>query len=206
VAAAQSSYAAAQQRRGEARAAWFPSISLTASGGHAAPALGELLQAASRAWGLGLLTALPVFDGGRREAAVQQADAQAELEFANYRRQVLLAFKEVEDQLGALGSAAEQAQFQAQAHAAAARVLAAVESRQRNGLASELDCLQARRALLRSERQLLQLQAAQTQLTVGLIKALGGAWNDSVNDNVNDSVNDSVNDRKRSNSSNSING
>jgi hypothetical protein len=50
------------------------------------------------------------------------------------------------------------------------------------------------------------LQAAQTQLTVGLIKALGGAWNDSVNDNVNDSVNDSVNDRKRSNSSNSING
>lgn len=176
VAAARHSYEAAQDRRGETRSAWFPSLVLTASGGHAAPGLATLLQASARAWGLGLLGALPLFDGGRREAGVQQADAQAEIEFASYRAQVLAALREVEDQLVALGSVAEQAGLQAQSLDAHRRTLAAVESRQRNGLASQLDGLDARRTALRSERRLLQLQAAQAQLTVGLIKALGGGW------------------------------
>ena len=92
------------------------------------------------------------------------------------RSQVLLAFKDVEDQLSALASLAEQARWQAQAEAASARALALTESRLRQGLASQLDLLDAQRSALRSRRLRLQAQAAQAQGTVALIKALGGAW------------------------------
>jgi multidrug efflux system outer membrane protein len=176
VAAAQQAWAAAQARAGEARAAWWPSLALTASGGQASPGLADLLQAGTRAWGLGALLSLPVFDGGRREAHIQQADAATQAAHASYRSQMLLAFKDVEDQLTALSSLAEQAGWQAQAEAASARALVLAESRMRQGLASQLDLLDAQRSAMRSRRLRLQAQAAQAQGTVALIKALGGGW------------------------------
>jgi multidrug efflux system outer membrane protein len=176
VAAAQQAWAAAQARAGEARAAWWPSLALTASGGQASPNLAELLQAGTRAWGLGALLALPVFDGGRREAGIQQADAATQAAFASYRSQMLLAFKDVEDQLCALASLAEQARWQAQAEAASARALVLARSRVRQGLASQLELLEAQRGALHSRRLHLRAQAAQAQGTVALIKALGGGW------------------------------
>ena len=176
VVAAQQAWAAAQTRGGEARAAWWPSLALTASGGHASPGLADLLQAGSRAWALGALLALPVFDGGRREAQVEQADAATQAAHAAYRGQVLLAFKDVEDQLTTLASLAEQARWQAQAEAAAVRATTLAASRLRQGLASALELLDAQRSELRSRRLRLQAQAAQAQGTVALIKALGGGW------------------------------
>ncbi len=176
VAAAQQAWAAAQARGGEARVAWWPSLALTASGGQASPGLADLLQAGARAFGLGALLALPVFDGGRREANIQQADAATLAAHASYRSQILLAFKDVEDQLTALGSLAAQARWQAQAEAASTRALLLTASRLRQGLASQLDLLDAQRSELRSRRLRLQAQAAQAQATVALIKALGGGW------------------------------
>ena len=179
VAATQRAVLAAQARAGIARAAWVPSLALTASAGHASADLVELLHASTRAWGLGAVLALPIFDGGRREAGVRQADAELALQVAAHRAQVLAALREVEDQLSALRGLAAELALHAQAAAAADRAVALAESRYRNGLASQLDLLDTRRTALRGRRLALQTQAAQMQATVALIKALGGGWGDT---------------------------
>ncbi|HET7729063.1 MAG TPA: efflux transporter outer membrane subunit, partial [Usitatibacter sp.] len=102
VSAAQNGMLAAQQRVGVAKAAWFPDVSLTATGGYASSELSDLFKWSARAWGVGALLSLPVFDGGRREAGVQNAAARLDEAVARYREQVLVAFRDVEDQLSAL--------------------------------------------------------------------------------------------------------
>ena len=176
VSAAQSGLLAAQARVGVARAAWFPSLSLTAAGGYASPELGDLFKWSARAWGVGALLSLPIFDGGRREAGVQGAQAQLDAAGAAYRAQVLVAFKEVEDQLSALRLLQEQARAQARAVTSAKRATVLSESRYRNGMDSQLELLDARRSELRNRRQELQVRAGQYQATVSLIRALGGGW------------------------------
>jgi multidrug efflux system outer membrane protein len=118
-----------------------------------------------------------LFDGGRREAAVAQAQAEADVALAGARAQILHAFREVEDQLLALRVLAEQAEWHSRATAAASRAAALSASRWRNGLASQMELLDAQRQELHSQRLALQVQAAQQQATVGLIRALGGDWN-----------------------------
>ncbi len=176
VAAAQSAMLAAQARVGVARTAWFPDIALTGAGGFASTDLGDLFKWSARAWGIGALLSLPVFDGGRREANVQGAAAQLDAAAAGYRGQVLGAFRDVEDQLSALRLLGEQSQAQGRAVAAAARASALSETRWRNGLVSQIELLDARRSELRNRRQALQVKAAQYQATVGLVRALGGGW------------------------------
>jgi multidrug efflux system outer membrane protein len=176
VSAAQSEILAAQARVGAARAAWFPNIALTATGGYASPELGDLFKWSTRAWGVGALLSLPIFDGGRRQAGVDSAQAQLEGAAAAYRGQVLVAFKEVEDQLSGLRLLDEQSEAQARAVTSAARATQLSESRYRNGLDSQLELLDARRSELRNRRQALQVKASQYQATVSLIRALGGGW------------------------------
>jgi multidrug efflux system outer membrane protein len=85
IAAAQNTMQAAQARVGVAKAAWFPSFSLTANGGYAAPEVQDLFKLSTQAWGVGALLSLPIFDGGRREAGVQGANADLNVALANYR-------------------------------------------------------------------------------------------------------------------------
>jgi multidrug efflux system outer membrane protein len=176
VSAAQSAMLAAQARVGVAQAAWFPSVSLTAAGGYASPELGDLFKWSARAWSVGALLSLPLFDGGRREAGVQDARAQLDGAAASYREQVLVAFKDVEDQLSSLRLLGAQADVQAQAVASASRATVLSDSRYRNGLVSQLELLDARRSEASNRREALQVRAAQYQATVGLIRALGGGW------------------------------
>jgi len=176
VSAAQLVMQAAQARVGVAQSAWFPELALTASGGTASSELSELFKASARSWGVGALLSLPLLDGGRREAVVQDANAQWDAAAVAYREQVLAAFQDVEDQLAALRLLDRQAQAQAQAVQAAARATVLSGSRYRNGLVSQLELLDARRSELSNRRQAVQLQAAQYQATVGLIRALGGGW------------------------------
>ena len=176
VSAAQSSLQAAQTRVGVAQAAWFPDIALTASGGYAAPDLKDLFKLSARAWGVGALLSLPLLDGGRREAGVQNATAEMDIALASYREQVLVAFKDVEDQLSALRLLADQQGAQQRAVDAASRATALSDARYRNGYVSQLELLDAQRSELRNRRQALQVRAAQYQATVGLIRALGGGW------------------------------
>jgi multidrug efflux system outer membrane protein len=176
VSAAQDALLSMQQRVGVARAAWFPSISLTASGGHTSPEISDLFKWSARAWGVGALLALPVFDGGRRAAGIDNATAEMDAALARYREQILLAFRDVEDQLGALHLLAQQEQAQARAVAAAGRTTLLSDARYRNGLVSQLELLDAQRSELRNRRQALQVRSAQYQATVGLVRALGGGW------------------------------
>jgi multidrug efflux system outer membrane protein len=177
VSAAQSSMLAAQQRVGVAKAAWFPRVALTATGGYASPDLGDLFKWSSRAWGVEALFSLPVFDGGRRDAGIQNASAELDAQVALYREQILGAFKDVEDQLSALRLLAEQAEAQERAVTSAARSTALSDVRYRSGYVSQLDLLDAQRSELRNRRAALQVRSAQYQATVALVRALGGGWN-----------------------------
>jgi outer membrane protein, multidrug efflux system len=176
VAAAQASLLAAQSRVGVAQAAWFPSVSLTGAAGYASPDIGDLFKWSARAWGIGALMSVPLFDGGRREAGVQGAQAQLDAAAASYRGQVLNAFREVEDQLSALRLLQDQSLAQGRAVSAAQRASAISETRYRNGLVSQLELLDARRNELLNRRQAQRVEAAQQQATVLLIRALGGGW------------------------------
>lgn len=176
VSAAQRSMLAAQARVGVANAAWFPNLLLTGSAGYASPELGDLFKWSARAWSVGALLSLPIFDGGRREAGVQNAQAELEAALATYREQILVAFKDVEDQLSSLRLLDDQAAAQARAVAAADRATMLSNSRYRNGLVSQLELLDAQRSELRNRRQALQVRSAQYQATVALIRALGGSW------------------------------
>jgi outer membrane protein, multidrug efflux system len=178
VAAAQRSVEAARVRVGIARAAWFPDVSLTASGGFASTDISDLLRWSARSWGIGALLSLPLFDGGRREAGLDAAAAQWDAAATGYREQVLVAFREVEDQLSALRLLADEAEAQGRAVESASRATRASDSRYRAGYVSQLELLDARRTELTNRRLALQVRAAQYQSTVGLVRALGGGWGD----------------------------
>jgi len=161
VSAAQLAMQAAEARAGVARLAWFPDVALTANGGYASTDIGDLFKWSARAWGIGALLSLPVFDGGRRAAGVEQ---------------VLGAFRDVEDQLASLRLLSDQAGAQKVAVDASARATVLSDTRYRNGLVSQLELLDARRSELANRRVAVQVRAAQYQATVGLIRALGGGW------------------------------
>jgi multidrug efflux system outer membrane protein len=177
VAAAQYTMLAAQTRVGVAKAAYFPNISLTASGGYASTEISDLFQWSSRAWLIGVIGSLPILDGGRRKAGIESASADLDGAVTLYREQVLVAFKEVEDQLAALRLLTEQAEAQARAVAAARRTTSLSDARYRAGYVSQLELLDAQRSELRNRREALQVRSARYQSTVALVRALGGGWN-----------------------------
>jgi outer membrane protein, multidrug efflux system len=176
LAAAQSQLLAAQARVGSAQAARWPSLALTAQGGGVSSELSDLLKSGASTWGVGLLAALPIFDGGRREAGIDAAKAQLEGSAIALREQFLLALKDVEDQLGAISLLQAQSEASSRAVSAASQALKLSETRYRNGLVSQLELLDARRSELANKRAALQVRSAQYQATVGLIRALGGGW------------------------------
>lgn len=190
IAAAQRAMLAAQSRLGVAQSAWLPSLSLTTAQGFASTNLSNLLAVASRAWGVGALLSLPLFDGGRREAAIDGANADLDAAVVSFREQILIALREVEDQLSALRLLAEQDRAQTQAAAASRRATTLAKSRYHSGLASQLELLDAQRNELRNRRQGLQVRVLQYQTTVGLIRALGGGWDSAAGDRMTQNVSD----------------
>jgi outer membrane protein, multidrug efflux system len=176
VTAAQRQLLAAQTRVGVAQSAWFPDVQLTAAGGFASAGLSDLLKWSARSWGLGALLSLPIFDGGKRDAGIAAARADMDAAFAGYREQVLVAFRDVEDQLSALRLLEEQARVQEVAVSSASRATTLSQARYRNGFIGQLELLDAQRSELRNRRQATQVRAAQYQATVGLVRALGGSW------------------------------
>lgn len=176
VAAAMARLEAARTRVGVARNAWFPSLSLTAAGGFASSELSDLFRSSARAWGVGALLALPLFDGGRRQAGVDAARAQMDGALTEYRAALLGAFQDVEDQLAARRLLADEAQAQGEAVDAAVRATTLSNTRWRSGLVSQLEFLDARRTELRQRRQAVQVRAAQLASAVALVRALGGGW------------------------------
>ena len=179
VAAAERALQAARLRAGLARDAWFPALTLTAHAGLASDDLGQWLRTSARSLGLGLLMQLPLLDGGRNQAVRDQAEAAAAQATAEHRERVLQALREVDDQLATLRTLAAEATLRDTALAEAARDAERAASMQAQGLTAADDALLLRRAALRQQRALLQVQAAQRQATVGLVRALGGGWGDA---------------------------
>jgi len=176
VASAERAMAAANAQIGVARAAFYPSILLAPQIGVDSRALGELFNAPSLLWSLGVAATQTIFDGGRIRANVDFAAAGYDATVANYRRVVLTAMQEVED--GITGIAAlDRASAQArQAVDSSRRVLEMATSRYEGGATTYLDVINAQQALLGVERQATQLASQRRVTSVFLVKALGGDW------------------------------
>jgi outer membrane protein, multidrug efflux system len=183
IAAAERAMAAANARVGVAKAAFFPSLTLTGVGGFESATIGDLFKWSSRAFLLGPLagTALniPIFDGGRRKGNLANARAAYEENVAKYRQQVLTAFREVEDNLSDMRILEDQTKTQAEAVTASARAAKLSRSQYTEGAVNYLDVIDAERSVLQSRRAAVQLQGVQAAATVNLIRALGGGWGDT---------------------------
>lgn len=180
IAAAERSMAAANARIGVAKAAFFPSLTLTGTAGFESGSLSNLFKWSSRTFLLGPLAgtalSLPIFDGGLRKGNLAKARAEYEEDVANYRQQVLVAFREVEDNLSDLRVLEEQTQTQSQAVDASGRAAKVARAQYTEGDVIYLSVIDAERTALQSRRAAVQLQGAQVAATVNLIRALGGGW------------------------------
>lgn len=180
IAAAERAMAAANARIGTARAAFFPRLSLTGAFGYESAELGDLFKWSSRSFLLGPLAgtilSLPIFDGGARQAGVDQATAAYEEDVANYRQTVLRAFKDVEDNLVHLRLLDNQTQAQDDAVKSARRAANLSQIQYREGSTSHLGVIDADRSVLQQQRVAVQLDAERARATVNLIRAIGGGW------------------------------
>lgn len=180
IAAAERAMAAANARIGVAKAAFFPNLMLTGAAGFESAGLGDLLKWSSRSFLLGPLAgtvlSLPIFDGGRRHAGLDRARAAYEEDVANYRQSVLVAFREVEDNLAGLRILGSQTQAQQEAVSAAQRAAQLSLTQYREGLVSYHDVIVADRSVLTHQRGLVQLDGERARTAIGLIRALGGGW------------------------------
>jgi outer membrane protein, multidrug efflux system len=190
IAAAERAMAAANARVGAAKAAFFPSLTLTGVGGFESATIGDLFKWSSRAFLLGPLagTALniPIFDGGRRKGNLANAHAAYEEDVAKYRQQVLTAFREVEDNLSDMRILEEQIRTQAESVTASTRAAKLSRSQYTEGAVNYLDVIDAERSVLQARRTAVQLQGVQAAATVNLIRALGGGWGDLPSQTVTD--------------------
>ncbi|WP_423600012.1 efflux transporter outer membrane subunit [Roseateles sp. MS654] len=161
---------------GAARAARFPSISLTASAGTSSSALSGLFQAGSGVWSFGPSASLPIFDAGARDAAVRQAEAGREIALANYDKAVQTAFREVADAIAVRATLADRLAAQQALLDSAERQLRLAETQYRAGSTTQLDLLDAQRSLIGARQALVTLRLSEQLNRITLYKVLGGGW------------------------------
>lgn len=176
VAAAERAVAAANARIGVARAAWFPSLNLSAGLGGSAGSLADLASAPTLTWSLGATLAQTLLDAGSRSAAIDQALAAHQGATASYRQTALTAMGEVEDQLTALATLAQQIEFVRTAADAAGAAEQRIMNSYEAGLTDYTSVVTAQASTLSSRREVMQLQLQHQQAAIALIQALGGGW------------------------------
>ncbi|ABC80292.1 efflux transporter outer membrane subunit [Anaeromyxobacter dehalogenans] len=167
---------AANASIGAARAAFFPSISLTASVGTASTELSNLFTAGSGTWAFSPRIDLPIFTGGRNKANLDAANVRKSIQIASYEKAIQVAFREVADALVARGRLDEQLEAQTRRVQAEQRRYDISELRYRKGVDSYLNVLTAQRDLYGAQQQLIQTRLARYQNSIGLYRALGGGW------------------------------
>jgi multidrug efflux system outer membrane protein len=174
--AAQASLIAADERLRSERKDWLPAIGLTASGGAASASLGQLLSSAASSFGLGVLLALPVFDGGRHKARVAGRQAQRDGAAAAYRETVLRALREVNDNLQTLQVRLAALDKAATAEREGDFLLSRSGQQLANGTQSRLGAIEFQVTAL--ERKITRSDAMARALvaSLNLIQALGGGW------------------------------
>jgi len=176
IAAAERRVAAANAQLGVATAAFYPRLILSGAAGFESSPLGSLLSGPSAFWTIGPALLVNVFDAGRRRSVADQARAEQDQATAVYRQVVLVAFREVEDQLSALRILDQEAAVQRRAVDAAERALMQATNRYRGGLVSYLEVTSAQNAALANERTAAGILTRRMNASVLLMKGLGGGW------------------------------
>jgi outer membrane protein TolC len=159
-----------------ARAAYFPTITLSGSVGYQSTSVGNLFSGPSLVWSVGASLAQTLFDAGLRKAVTEQAWAIYQGTVANYRQTVLTAFQEVEDNLSTLRILSQELQQQNAAVESSQGYLTLANARYKSGIEVYLDVITAQTALLSNQRTVMNLRMQQMTASVQLIKALGGGW------------------------------
>ena len=177
IAAAERRMAAANAQIGVALAAFYPTITLSASGGFESSSIARWLTWPSRFFAVGPSIQQTVFDGGLRRAQTDQARAAYDTGVANYRETVLTAFQGVEDNLAALRILESEADVQERAVRAARRSVTLTTSQYRAGIVSYLNVITTQTIALANEVTAVQVLGRRMTATVLLVQALGGGWN-----------------------------
>ncbi|HEX4119521.1 MAG TPA: efflux transporter outer membrane subunit [Verrucomicrobiae bacterium] len=177
VAEAERQLASANAKIGVAKAAFFPVLTLTGSGGYLSADVDTLFNWNSRTWSIGPSLSLPIFAGGRIRANYRRSRAAFEESVANYRQQVLVAFGEVEDSLSGIRHLADQSSAQERAVTNSRLAANLATDRYRSGIVSYIEVVDAEREALQAERDDARLTGQRLIAAVQLIKALGGGWN-----------------------------
>jgi NodT family efflux transporter outer membrane factor (OMF) lipoprotein len=169
--------AAANAQIGVAKAAYYPSLTLSGSLGYQSAALASLFTTPSFFWALGpMALATTLFDGGARKAQTQQAMAAYDGTVAFYRQTVLAGFQEVEDNLAALRILDEEAQMQEQAVNSAHESVTLTTNQYRAGIVNYLNVVTVQAIALTNERAAISISGQRLKAAVLLVKALGGGW------------------------------
>ncbi len=176
IAAAERAVAAANAQIGIQRAAYFPSLSLSASYGGAGSSLASLFRASNNVWSLGLSAAQTLFDAGATAARVEGAKAARDVAVAGYRQAVLGAFVAVEDQLATIRSLAEQEGQRRAASTDADRVEQLTLNQYLQGQVAYTAVVAAQVTALNARQTLSQLMASRQAAAIALIQAMGGGW------------------------------
>lgn len=163
---------------GAARALYFPSVSLTASGGRASSELDELFSGPSRTWSYAGQLLGPIFAGGAIDAANRQAEARRDQALSAYRLSIQQAFRDVEDALAGIGSSADLIAALDRRVAALQRAVELSRERYDNGYAGYLEVLDTERSLFSAELALSAARGDGYRALVDLYRALGGDWID----------------------------
>ena len=169
--------AAANEQIGIAKAAYYPTIALSATGGFEGSSITNWFNGPGGFIAAGASALGTVFDAGRRRAQTEAARAAYDQAVANYRETVLGAFQEVEDNLAALRLLEEEARKQDVAVAAAEHSLTLSTNRYKGGVATYLEVITAQSTALADQRAAVEMAGRRMTASVGLIKALGGGWN-----------------------------
>ena len=176
IAAGERRVAEANDQIGIARAAFFPSLVLGATGGFTGTSITNWLNWPSRMWAVGPELSQTIFDGGRRRAVSESAYANYDGTVASYRQTALTAFQEVEDNLAALRILEQEAQQQREATASAADSLQLFTNRYTGGVDNYLQVITAQTVLLANQRNDIDLMRRRMDASVLLVKAVGGGW------------------------------
>lgn len=174
--AAEFTLQAANANIGVARAAFFPSVTLTAFGGSSSAALDGLFKSGSGAWSFAPQITVPIFAAGRNRATLKVAEIENRIEIATYEKTIQTAFREVADSLATRATIEDQLAAQTARVAAQERRLELSDLRYKNGADDYLSVLLARQDLYTSQQALIQTRLARLTNLITLYKALGGGW------------------------------
>jgi NodT family efflux transporter outer membrane factor (OMF) lipoprotein len=179
IAAAERLMASANAQIGVAKAAYYPTLSLGATGGFESGVITTLISGPSMLWSAGGSAVEPLFDAGRRRANLDQAIAGYDQAVANYRETVLTGFQQVEDNVAALRILEHEAQVQDKAVTAAQKYLELAVTRYKGGVTSYLEVTTAQSAALSDEVTAVNILGRRMVYAVTLVQALGGGWDRS---------------------------